>query len=196
MRFLLVLYPIQVFVDSYVPKELPLETRRRYAEIYQRLLRGRYPDFRVVWIMFSCPLGKPDMSQLWDGILIKESDIVGACGVTFDKFCKEEIYPDPQVILNFCPEPEELIIGGFHFGDCVERVAKYAHEKEINVLVDDNLTEHFFKITRKSGWNPSETISLSRKKIGEKIREFHADSPYELEKHREWRKSRPWLVKI
>lgn len=187
MKSILVLYPIQPYVDVLTRNR----EKARYARIYQNLIHKRYPGFQLIWMMFSESQSpeKPDMSQLWQGISIGKDDIVGACGVSFSEHCKKEIYPNPETILSFCPRPiEQLVIAGFHFWDCVEKVAKRAHEKGINVLADDDLTEFFF-------WRAG--IPSSREKSIEKERKQLVKSgSFYLNLVRNARKGKPWLVSI
>ena len=202
MKTLLVLYPIQPYVDGLMTGRESPEIEEEYARIYQCLIAERYPNFQIVWIMFSGFLSAtdPDMSQLWRGISIKESDIVAACGVSFKEHCGENKYPDPEDIIKSCPQPiEKLIIGGFHFWDCVEKVAEYAFRQGINVTVDDDLTEFFFHKVRDQKGNPSDSnIPLSRKKsiIKARRRFLESGGTLQLDRVRKAREKKPWLIKI
>jgi len=200
VKSLLVLYPIQPYTESLMVGAELFATK--YARAYQYLIHRRYPDFKNVWVMFSeegYP-ERPDMSQLWQGISIKKDDIVCACGTSFAELCGERIYSNPKTILAACPQPiEMLVIGGFHFWDCVEGVAQYAYGQGINVLVDDDLTEFFFFRARKSGGAPSlSSIPLLREKSIEKNRRdiIRSAGPQYLEMVREARKQKPWLLPI
>lgn len=195
------LYPIQPYANVLMGSvELP-EVKKRYTLIYQNLVSRRYSDFQLVYIMFSEDGNpeNPDMSQLWEGISIREQDIVGACGISFKEHCEKKIYPDPKKIISFCPRPiDKLIVAGFHFWDCVEKVAKYAHEQGIDVLVDDDLTEFFFfSIQGPKGLPLSSRIpsSLEKSRIKQR-RKLSESGTVLLERVREARKGKPWLVKI
>ena len=50
-------------------------------------------------------------------------------------------YPDNSFILNQIPFESHLVVSGFHVWDCVDKFARYAYEKGLNVLVDEDLTE-------------------------------------------------------
>ena len=175
--------------------------KEKYVSIYQNLIRQRYPDFQLIYIMFSENENteKPDMSRLWQGISIEEKDIIGACGVSFDQHYQEEAYPNPERIISFCPCPiDKLVIVGFHLWDCVGKVAKYAHKQGIEVVVDEDLTELFFrKATDHRGVPSSSLIPSSQKESVEKDRKELMDSnPYLLELVLKMRKERPWLAKM
>lgn len=201
MKSLLILYPIWPYVNSEIWGEYR-ETKKKYAQAYQQLISARYPDFQITWMMFSEMENpeKPDMSYLWSDISIKKDDIVGACGVNFNVHCQMELYPDPKTILGACPQPiEKLVIGGFHFWDCVDRVAECAHNQGIDVLVDDDLTEFFFhKISNDEGIPTLSRIPLSRKKSIEEDRKraIETGGSLQLKCMREARKNKPWLLQI
>jgi hypothetical protein len=203
VKTLLILYPIQPYADSLTFKKkggLP-EANERYAEIYQELVRKRYPDFQMVYVMFSVPgdLDQPDMSQLWKGFSVNEKDIIGACGVTFKDHCGKHIYPKTSKILGLCPcSTEELVVGGFHLWDCVDKVAKYAHEQDFNVVVDEDLTELFFFSVRGPAGIPMSRIPVSReeslRQMRRQLREVGRD--FLLENALKERKMRPWMAQI
>jgi hypothetical protein len=60
-------------------------------------------------------------------------------------------YPDPNRILDQLGRISELRLSGFHMWDCVEKMARTAHERGIKTLVDEDLTELFpYTITNPS----------------------------------------------
>jgi hypothetical protein len=191
MKYLLLLYPIQPYVDVFISGESP-EEKLKLAILYQRIIRERYPDFQVVCVFFSkpCETKEPDLSQKWDHFLLEKRYIIRACGVTFIDHCKERIYPEESKILALCPgRIDELIVGGFHFSDCVDKLAKYAHELRIKVFVDEDLTELFLY-----GAGGKRGIPISRKASRRRIRRHLRRSGALLEFIRESRRERPWLV--
>ena len=195
------LYPIQQYANILIgSRELP-EIKEKYALICQSLISRRYPGFQLIYIMFSKDGNpeNPDMSQLWQGISIKEQDIVGVCGVSFKEHCEKEIYPDPERVISFCPCPiDKLVVAGFHFWDCVEKVARHAYEQGIDVLVDDDLTEFFFPNIRgpKGIPLPSRIPYSLEKSVMKRRRKFSRSGEGLLERVREAREGKPWLIKI
>ncbi len=203
MKSILILYPIQPYADALVDEEELPEVKVRYAEIYQELIRKRYPDFQMICVMFSAPgdLVKPDISQLLKGFSVNGNDIIGACGVTFEDHCKKRIYPKEEKILDLCPQPtKELIVTGFHLWDCVDKVAKYAYNQGINVLVDEDLTELFFFSVRGPGGIPILKIPISKKEslkqTRRRLRKVGIFGNFFLERSRAERKTKPWMVQI
>ena len=71
---------------------------------------------------------------------------------------------------------DEIVVGGFHFGDCVKRVAEYCYQCGTSTLVDLDLTDLFFNIYHKKDYfkideyNPQnyKTYVLSNNRFGNK----------------------------
>jgi len=200
METLLILYPIQPYAEVLMFRQDHSGTK--YAEIYQRLIANRYQNTRLIWMMFSEKESprNPDLSQLWRGISVGENDVIGACGVSFEEHCGQKKYPDPKTVIEACPKPiEKLVIGGFHFWDCVEKAAQYAHGQGIDVLVDDDLTEFFFyKVRDREGMPSSDCIPVSRKESILKDRKnfLRSGGRDTLMRVRAARKGKPWLAHI
>ena len=188
MKYLLLLYLIQPYVDVLIGEEPP-DDKARFATLYKKIVRERYPGFQVVCVFFS-KLGEkkePDTSQKWNLFSLEESYIIEASGVTFADHCDNQTYPKESDILALCPDPiDELIVSGFHFSDCVEKIARYVHEQGIQVFVDEDLTNLFFYGT-KGGVPVSRAASIRRTK--KSLRESSL-----LDFARESRRGRPWLV--
>lgn len=110
---------------------------------------------------------------------LKENDYIIKVGMdsviyrTLGCYGKYHNYPDNDYILDQLVPLNVLRIGGFHLWDCVEKLAKRAYERQINVLVDEDLTESFvwrfkdknFKIDHYQSYDPrklSDVLSDSR----------------------------------
>ena len=97
---------------------------------------------------------------------------------------------------------DEIIVGGFHFRDCVKRVAEYCYQNGYHTLIDLDLTDLFFKVYYKKDYfnideyNPQKykdyMLSGSRfsnKELAEKLFERNYNSPvYGFESIEEKRK--------
>jgi len=197
MKTLLILYPIEpitrVLIGWPEMKEEKIETVR----LYQKLMQERYKDFQRVYVFFSEPGNrrKPDLSQVSEGFSMNGQDIIGACGVAFENHCKNRVYPKGKDILKLCPEPiDELVVAGFHFWDCVNRVARYAWRKGVNVSVDEDLTEFFFFDARDRQGRPCLNIPISKEASVERRREqLRRAGPGYLEGARKARRNKPWM---
>ena len=142
---------------------------------------------------------EPDMALLWNGFFINKGDTVVSCGVSFEEHCSKKRYPDLNKISLFPVLPEKLIIGGFHFWDCVQKTARFTHKQGIDVAVDDDLTEFFFPdIRNRRGLPQADRIPISfQESIGKKRLEFiRSGGDFLLSFIRETRKGKPWLARI
>ena len=63
-------------------------------------------------------------------------------------------YPDTEKLLTQLGETEQLVICGFHSGDCVRRTAEGAIDMKLDTLVDLELTETFAYQSSKFYFNP------------------------------------------
>ena len=83
MKVLLILYPINPYVDFLIGRSRLPRAKEKFANLYQHLINKRYPGFKRVFVLFSNSRNpaKPYMPQLWKGINIAPSDIVGSAGV-------------------------------------------------------------------------------------------------------------------
>lgn len=196
MKYLVLLYLIEPYIKALCPWDVGPEKRAERAHLYQKIIEHRYPDFQIVRIFFSNPedMAQPDFSHQWSEFLPRDGDIVGSCGVDFQTHCREKKYPAPKDTLSWCPEPiEELVVGGFHRRDCVDKVARYAHEQGIQVQVDEDLTELFFM----KHLMRAREIPLDLRESQERMRDFllEGDDIF-LEIARDARKGKPWLFPI
>lgn len=193
MKAFIFLYPISHYFDSYLVNHLkPHETANNNFRRINDIIDTRYRQrgYKIFWVMFSKEdnLQESDLSIASIYIRIDEKDIIVAAGVSLNKHVTEKKYPDPEFIFSKIPEITELVVGGFHQWDCVNKIAQYAHEKGIPVLVDEDTTELFFERTFSFGDIPlirekitSEDLGLEGLKIG---------------LYRKMREDKPWFVRI
>lgn len=195
MKYLVLLYLIEPYIEPFASWDVDPEKREERACLYRNIIQHRYSDFQIVRIFFSDPedMTKPDLSQQWEEFLPQSNDVVGACGVDFKTHRREKKYPNPADVLSWCSEPiEELVVGGFHFGDCVDKVARYAHEQGIKVQVDEDLTHLFFMRHLRS----ARKIPLDLKESQREIRRSLLESDILFEMAKERRKGKPWLFPL
>lgn len=77
-----------------------------------------------------------------------------------EKPLEEVKYPSEQHLLDQVGNVDEIIVGGFHAGDCVKRVAEHFYKNGINTMIDLELTDFLFHLYkqpyfRKEVYNPS-----------------------------------------
>ncbi len=202
MNIFLFLYPIIPYMDFLVKEyDYPFKRKRCDVNWLNNIIEKRYRSkkFQIAWVYFS-ENGKvsPDITMHYGLIKKKTDDLNINAGLSFMRHMQEKIYSDPACIIGQLPQPiENLVVGGFHRSDCVDRVAEYAHKKGISVAVDEDTTEFFFVITslhgkiplrRNTRFLPKYLIRFAYDKAGGKSLILE-----HIKKHRE---ERPWLAQI
>ena len=95
------------------------------------------------------------------GLDVKSNDLIINTDTTFDELScidddgkeKQDFipkYPDEDYLINQIGFVDKLIVGGYHFSDCVKRVAERAYDRGIDILVDLELTDLFFSLYYKN----------------------------------------------
>jgi hypothetical protein len=113
----------------------------QYSKILNKCINERYRDngFKINWVIFKG-------HSISDLIQVHSEDSILQTDIDFQTHTTERpdgtyLYPDLDFILNQLGDTQQLRIAGFHMWDCVEKVAKKAYERGVNVLVDEDLTE-------------------------------------------------------
>ena len=159
-KVFLYLYPIQEYFkmflftdDKYyeewnVPRPLPILNdliTKRYREQGYQVVIAIYPDKEIFGIT-----PHPEDKILHTDVLFTEASGYRSDGS--EKPLEEVKYPSEEHLISSLGEVDELRVGGFHFSDCVKRVAEHAINKGINTLVDLDLTDLFFNVYRREGY--------------------------------------------
>lgn len=158
-------------------EEIRKEARRANAESFRPFYseklnacideRYRKNGFEIVYARFSD-------QEISDVINLHPTDRVIKVGMSSTTHTTKLengtfVYPDNDFILNQLFPVSHLRVAGFHMWDCVEKLAKRAYERGINVLVDEDLTEFFgarifdeeFKIGEFPTYNPRKNGNFS-----------------------------------
>lgn len=194
MKYLIILNLLKPYIDA-----VSFERRKGYseekAELYAKLIKFRYSDFRKVFIFFSESQNrkKPDLSNIWSGALIYGEDLVLSSGITFDESHKEKPHASyGKYVLNQLPWPAgEIVVTGLHFSDYVDKFAEFVHGLGIEVRVDEDLTELFFMRDLKSAKEIPLGVRASICATQELLR--GNDTVYFV---RQLRKKKPWFVQL
>jgi len=172
---------IQAVKSQREVRKIQAEVRREQAELFrptysQKLNscinhRYRKNNFQVYWVSTS-------QEPISSVVQVHPEDHL------IDDNANGKTYANPDFILDQILPVDRLVLAGFHLGDCVERIARRAHKRRINVLVDEDLTEFFawrlmdpdFRIKTYPTYNPQK---------GNRISSF--------EHFMRIRKGKPWL---
>ncbi|MFA5259406.1 MAG: hypothetical protein WC979_06785 [Candidatus Pacearchaeota archaeon] len=146
-------------------------------------LRYRKNGFRIFYALLND-------AQLSETITLHPEDRVVYTGMDIKTHRTPDAngnypYPSEDFILDKLGEITKLVVSGFHLNDCVQRVAKRAYERKIDVLVDEELTELFGHNIRRPEFNPQRYPSIN-------LLELIADPEF-FKIINEKRKERPWL---
>lgn len=179
MNHFVFLYPIPEIIDFEI--KINQYRTRNFKQLYKEKLnecidlRYRKENFQINYVVF-------DDTPLSDIIKINKEDRILKAGLYFETH-KKYIYPNPDFVINQLEEIEKLRIGGFHMWDCVEKFAKRAYERKINVLVDEDLTEFFTSRIRDEDFKTNIYPTFIPRKKGQDF----------FEDFMRARKTRPWL---
>lgn len=170
-KIFLYLYPIQeytkifLFSDDYYEneqRENPLDVlneciNERYRKHEYEIVYAIYPDKEIFGIKTM-----PNDKIIYTDITFKE-----ASGYNEDGSKKDDSdikYPSEQYLINQLGIVDKIVIGGFHFSDCVKRVAECCLENGIDTLVDLDLTDLFFSLYYQKGYFKKDEYSPEKYK--------------------------------
>ncbi|MFC1682515.1 hypothetical protein ACFL0X_02775, partial [Nanoarchaeota archaeon] len=115
--------------------------RAAYSKALNRCIDVRYRQrgFEILYALFN----GHKVSSIVD---LQKEDRVIDVGLDFqthttEVYGKYPNYPDNGYILEQVGEFSRLVTAGFHMWNCVEELAKEAHGRGLDVLVDEDLTE-------------------------------------------------------
>lgn len=168
-RVFLYLYPIEEFTKMFlfhdslydefgVKKPLPIlnETiNKRYREQGYEIVYALYPDKEIF------------------GIERQNGDKVIYTDITFDEATAYDLngnekkdfvpkYPSEKYLIDQLGDVDHLVVGGYHFSDCVKRVAEFALQNGIDTLIDIDMTDLFFNLYKQEGYFEIDNYSPER----------------------------------
>lgn len=151
-KVFLYLYPIEEYFMSILRREKPAELQR-LNECIQKRYRDK--NYEVVFALY------PDKKAY--GVNIKDEDKVIYTDISFEdataidkngnkKLNFEPRYPSEELLIKQLGEVDKLAIGGFHIMDCVKRVGEFALNHGIDTIIDVDMTEFFFLLSKKNDY--------------------------------------------
>ena len=142
---------------------------KRPLPILNECIQKRYRDncYQVVFALYH------DKNIF--GITLQPQDKIIYTDVTFDEASayysngnqKENFIPkysNEQLLLKQLGNVDKLVIGGYHFNDCVKRVGEVAWNMGINTIIDLDLTDLFFSLYRHNEYFQIEQYDSKRYK--------------------------------
>ncbi len=144
----LFLYPVKEYFDSVLNICRTFSIEGHSVNRLNDIINSRYRNkgYQINWLLFSREddLDKPDTEGASDYVSVNKNDRILSAGIPFRRHVSEELYADNDFILNQLPEHKELVVGGFHRGDCVNRLAACSYARGVKTFVDEDTTEIFF----------------------------------------------------
>lgn len=155
-KIFLYLFPIKEYTSIFlldddilydkwnVPRPLPILNeciQKRYRELGYEIVFVTYPDREI----FGINQNKEDTIITTD-ITFDENSAIDSLGNEKKNFIPK--YPNIKNIIDYLGEVKSIVVGGYHYNDCVKRLAKFSHDKGIDTTIDLELTDIFFSVYR------------------------------------------------
>ena len=202
MKRFLFLYPIYEYVDREItntPDDLLII--ERLNEIID--VRYRQLGYQINWLLFSIENNPNiiDLSIIDHRIGIYKTDRIIPAGLSRKRH-REYNYPSSRRILAQIDYASELVIGGFHQTDCVEKIASTAYNNGTIVTVDEDTTDQFFKMAGLQQLPPvtrtREEYASSFRALLENMGDVFSQKMIDriVQDHRVERMKKPWLAQI
>lgn len=167
-KVFLYLYPIEEYNRVFLHSDefYNQMNRDKPFSILDECIQKRYREhgYQIVYVLYSDKemFGVslvPGDKKIYTDISFEEASGYNKDG---SKKSKDDIkYPNEQYLIEQLGNVVEIVIGGFHFGDCVKRVAEYCYQSGIDTLVDLEMTDLFFNLYYKDYFRVDE-YSLDR----------------------------------
>lgn len=187
MKQFIFLYPEEeCFVNEFDRRCFSEEEQREFRLVYSRTLnrcidaRYRQRGFKINYaILDDCTVSDIIELQEWDKVIK-----VGLDSATHNTERPDGThpYPDQDFILNQLGDLQILRVAGFHMWDCVEKLARRAYERGIEVLVDEDLTEFFIGRLRDPAFRVDKYPTFDPRTLGSLYEDFIEN-----------RRGKPWL---
>lgn len=153
-KVFLYLYPIAEYTKMFlfsndevydamsIPRPLPLLNeclQKRYRDKGYQVVFALYPDKYIFGIT-----PKSEDKIIYTDVTFAEASAYDSEGNLKNNFIPQ--YPNEQFLLNQLGHIDELVVGGYHFSDCVKRVGETALNMGIPTTIDLDLTDLFFSL--------------------------------------------------
>jgi nicotinamidase-related amidase len=102
-----------------------------------------------------------DDSSLSDIVDFHEGDRIIRAGINESDHYTDKKYPDNDFILNQLYNVDRLVIAGFHHSSCVDELAIRASNRNLDCLIDEDLTDHFKSLINTPGFKINSIASYN-----------------------------------
>ncbi len=157
-KVFLYLYPIKEFASSEARALLDDSfcdecNIKRPFPILNECIEKRYREngYQVVFALY------PNKEIF--GVIPKPEDKIIFTDVTFEEAINAKNdknfipkYPNEELLLEQLGEIQELVVGGYHYSDCVKRVGEVAQNMGIPTLVDLDMTDLFWGLYKQEDY--------------------------------------------
>ena len=158
-KIFLYLYPIQEYNRSFEFSEEYLQQmgRENPYKVLNECIQKRYREkgYQIVYAIYLDKNIYGIKPLPTDKIIYTDVTFEQASGYNKDGSEKQDEdikYPSERYLIEQLGDFDEIVVGGFHFGDCVKRVAEYCYQCGISTIVDLDLTDLFFNIYHKKDY--------------------------------------------
>lgn len=144
-KIFLYLYPVREFCYDY-DHLLDDDEFDNCYRVLNDCIEKRYREkgYQVVFAMY------PEKNVF--GVIPKVTDKIITTNVSFEEATREDEskvkYPSEEYLIKQLGDFDVIVVGGFHFGDCVKSVAEYCYNHGYQTLVDLDLTDLFYSVHR------------------------------------------------
>lgn len=156
----LYLYPIEEYAKTFLFRDDSLYDKwniKRPLPILNECIQKRYREsgYQVVFVLY------PDKELFGLTRCVEDrviyTDILFSENSAIDDNNKDKIdftpkYPNERKLIEQLGEVDHLVVGGYHFSDCVKRIAEWAINSGIDTIVDLDLTDLFFSVYQKENY--------------------------------------------
>ncbi len=194
-KIFLYLYPIEEYTKMFlfpddklydewnIKRPLPILNeciQKRYRDKGYQVVFALYPDKNIFGI-----IPKEQDKIIYTDILFSDNSAIDKYGKTKKDFIPK--YANEKLLIEQLGDVEQLVIGGYHYSDCVKRVGEIALNMGLDTLIDLDLTDLFFALYRDEDYFNIEEYNplyyknhiLNKAQVyGEKFAEKHFNDMY------------------
>jgi len=157
-KVFLYLYPIKEFASSEAKALLDdnfcneCNIKRPFLVLNEAIeKRYREKGYQVVYALYPGREIYGIVPQLGDKVIFTDVSFEQAINTKGEKDFVPK-YPNEELLLEQLGDIEELVVGGYHYSDCVRRVAEKALQHGISTLVDLDMTDLFFNLYKQEDY--------------------------------------------